>query len=218
MNTRGALTLVFDDGYQAVYDHVLPLLAAYKVQAVFAIPLTPEQGKIAGEHIATSDAWIGAAKKYGHELAGHSITHTDLTKLSASALKSELATPAKKLSASTLVYPGGAHTKEVVEAAKKTYTAARTVKYGIETLPPKDMMRLRTINFTKKNFSVARANIHALRALLQNRWLIETYHMVSENTSPLSHSVLLNDLDAHLDFITSLPIRIATIRDVTNKL
>lgn len=212
MKNRGVITLVFDDGYQAVHDEVLPLLAQYNVRAVFAVPTKIDT--IAGEKVAPHSAWLSAAKKYDHEIAAHSVHHNNLTTLSDSDLLEELKNPAHELSAKTLVYPGGAHNDHVVDAAKKFYTAGRTVLHGLESLPPANPMRLHTINFTKKNFSVVRANIHALRACIQNKWLIETYHMVSPQTSELKHSVLLSDLDAHLDFITSLPISIKTIQEV----
>jgi len=214
MKKRGLITLVFDDGYQTVYDEVLPLLAFYNIHAVFAVPLQPKDSEIVGEKIAPVQDWIIAAKKYGHEIAAHGITHTSLTSLSHDELTGELNTPAHQLEATTIVYPGGAHNDHVVASAKQFYTAGRTVLHGLETIPPKNTMRLQTINFTKRNFSVLRANIHALRAWGQNKWLIETYHMVSKNVSPLTHSVLIDELDAHLDFITSLPVRIATIRDI----
>ncbi|MDA1169494.1 MAG: polysaccharide deacetylase family protein [bacterium] len=213
MKNRGVITLAFDDGYQAVYDEVLPLLAFYNIHAVFAVPLTPKDNVIAGEPIAHANKWLAAAQKYGHEIAAHSIHHADLTALSQSELKHELEDPSAELSTKTIVYPGGAHNDHVITSAKNFYTAGRTVLHGLETLPPKDVMRLHTINFTKKNFSVLRANIHALRAFVQNKWLIETYHFVSKKSSPLKHSTLLADLDAHLDFITSLPISIKTIQE-----
>ncbi len=218
MKNRGAITFVFDDGYKKVYDEVVPLLAFYNVKAVFAIPLQPEGNAIAGESIASYTQWLKTGKKYGHEIAAHSVTHANLTKLSATERTNEIQKPATELTATTIVYPGGAHTDQVIEQAKKFYTAGRTVLHGVETLPPKDAMRLRTINFTKKNFSVARANIRALQAFIQNKWLIETYHMVSKEVSPLSHSVLLDELDAHLDFVTSLPVRVATIKEMTTSL
>lgn len=212
MKSRGAITLVFDDGYQTVYEEVLPLLASYNVRAVFAIPLSPKT--IEGEKVAPTQEWLAAAKKYGHEIAAHSVSHASLTTLSAKELQKELKLPSQELQATTIVYPGGAHNDSVIAEAKKIYSAGRTVLHGMETLPPKDVMRLSTMNFTKKNFSVARANIRALQAFIQNKWLIETYHMVSKEISPLTHSVLLDDLDAHLDFITSLPIKIAPIREL----
>ena len=214
MKSRGAVTLVFDDGYREVYNLVLPLLARYGVHAVFAVPLNPIDGKISGHAVASVQDWQKAAKKGGHELAAHGISHTSLVSLSPTELAKELQEPQKFLSATTIIYPGGAHNDEVVSLANNYYTAGRTVLYGLETLPPKDPMRLHTINFTKRNFSVVRANIHALRAFLQNKWLIETYHFVSDRPSSLMHSTLLSDLEDHVQFIASLPIRIGTIKEI----
>lgn len=214
MKTRGAITLVFDDGYKAVYKEVLPLLRKYNIRAVFAVPLRVANNSIEGEELASYEEWLSAAARDGHEVAAHGITHTSFTKLVPNELTQELLEPAATLRTATLVYPGGAHDDRVINEAKKQYTAARTVLFGINSLQPQDPMRLRTINFTKKNFSVARANIRALQALVQNKWLIETYHMVSNQKSQLTHSVVLDDLKAHLNFITSLPIRIATIEEI----
>lgn len=215
MKTRGVITFVFDDGYKAVYDEVLPLLAKYSVRAVFAVPLEPKGSTIEGQKISSPEKWKQVGKKYGHEIAAHGITHKNLTKLSDTALSEELMAPATTFNATTLVYPGGAFDARVQAEAKKVYSAARSVLFGLETLPPKHMFALKTLNFTRKNFSVARANMYALLAFLQNKWLIETYHMVSSQPSALTHSVLLSDLESHLDFITSLPIAIKTIKEVT---
>ncbi len=214
MKTRGAITFVFDDGYQAVYEHVIPLLREYGIRAVFAVPLRVSKGTIEGENITAYQDWLASAARDGHEIAAHGVTHTSFTELSDIELTQELADPAETLRTSTLVYPGGAYDDHVVHSAQRYYKAARTVLHGLNELTPEDPLRLRTINFTKRNFSVARANIRALQALLQNKWLIETYHMVSKETSSLTHSALLDDLDAHLDFVTSLPIRIAIIEEL----
>lgn len=214
MKTRGAITFVFDDGYADVYRDVLPLLRHYNVRAVFAVPLRPENGNIENEAIASHQEWLSAAARDGHEIAAHGVTHSSFTTLSDIQLTKELSEPAETLRTSTLVYPGGAHNDHVVHSAQRYYKAARTVLYGLNDINPQDTMRLKTINFTKRNFSVARANFHALRALFQNKWLIETYHMVRKDASTLTHSALIDDLDAHLDFITSLPICIATIEEI----
>lgn len=212
MKTRGAITLVFDDGYRAVYNEVLPVLREYGIRAVFAVPLASTP--IEGQAITPYQDWLAAAARDGHEIAAHGITHTSFQALSDSKLAQELLEPSTTLRTSTLVYPGGAHDDRIVAAAKIQYRAARTVLHGFNTMKPADLLRLRTINFSKRNFSVARANIHALRAFFSNKWLIETYHMVSNSPSTLTHSVVLEDLISHLDFVTSLPLRITTIEEM----
>jgi len=75
-------------------------------------------------------------------------------------------------------------------------------------------MRLKTYNFTRRNFSVAKANLLASWAYLSNTWLIETYHLIDDNETTYDHTVTLRDFTKHLSFITKLPINIATIDQV----
>ena len=214
MSTQGAFTLVFDDGYTDVFNEVIPLLEKYGIRAVFAVPLSPPDGHIENEEIESIQRWQDVAKKYGHELAAHGVTHANLTTLSKNELSKELEAPARQLDSTTLVYPGGAYDEDVIAEAKKIYRAARTVQFGLETLPPENCFKLKTLNYTKNNFSLVRANMYALLAYVQQKWCIETFHMVRSAHSNMNHFVSLSDLDAHLDFLTSIPVRIATMQEV----
>lgn len=213
MTKRGAVTFVFDDGYQHVLDDVVPLLEQHEMHGVFAVPLDPTAVEITEDvPVATVQSWQSAARR-GHELAAHSISHVDLTTLDGIDLIQELAVPADVLEAETLVYPGGAHNDDVRREAATHYRSARTVEWGMESLPPRDPMQLRSFNFTRRNFSVWRANLLVLLAWVTNRWLIETYHVV-DGDSRAVHSVALADLTRHLAFVKRLGIPVRTIREV----
>lgn len=214
MKSRGIITLVFDDGYKDVYEQVVPLLNFYNIKAVFAIPLTPEHSKVSGHAVADVAAWKAIAKRDGHELAGHGTSHNSFTGMPESQLDEELQQSHLVTGATTLVYPGGAYNSHVINATKKYFASARTVKFGLESIPPKKPFELKTIDYTKKNFSLLKANAYAVKAYLQNKWLIETFHMVSSKYSSLKHFVYLNDLESHLDFVTSLPVQIKTISQI----
>jgi peptidoglycan/xylan/chitin deacetylase (PgdA/CDA1 family) len=215
MKTRGAITLVFDDGYQCIFDHVVPYLNQKNIPAVFAIPLENKRlSTTEGKPTILWEKWL-PLKKQGHEIAAHSITHTDLTTLSAKELEKELKEPSQALGATTVVYPGGAVNDTVVATAQRYYHAGRTVQRGLETVPPANPLQLRTLNFTQRNFSALRANMWALSAALTGRWLIETYHLVEENPTTL-HSVPLLDFMAHIRFIKKLPVTIDTIQKFTS--
>ena len=211
---RGRITFTFDDGYEAVYQNALPLLEKYKFPGVFAIPLNYQKVELT-EHAAIRpwQKWL-EIKNRGHEIAAHSVNHISLTHRSPIDLDIELKEPKEKLGATTLVYPGGAFDEAVVEATKKYYSAARTVVRAFEGIPPDNNFHLKSYNWTRRNFSVGKANLLALWAYLTNSWLIETFHMVDDNDTRLVHTVRTQDLDKHLQFVSKLPIHVKTISQV----
>lgn len=212
--TRGVITLVFDDGYEAVYNSVVPLLRRYRTPAVFALPLNSKKLEATEQHkIKPWQEWQHLRDE-GHELAAHSVTHTNLTKLSDEELRVELKNPSITLQTTTLIYPGGAFDDRVAHSAASYYIAARTTQRGFETLPPQNSLQLKTFNFTRNNFTVLKANVFALWACITNSWLIETYHMINENDREMIHTVRTHKFAKHLQFINKLPVKIQTIQDV----
>lgn len=217
MKSRGIISFVFDDGYEAVWHHVVPLLDKYEVPGVFALPLNGEKiGQETGAQIRPWQEWQELNPR--HEIAAHGINHRDLTTLTSTQLMEELQKPAETLHATTLIYPGGAHNQEVVAQARKIYTAARTVKRGLETIPPPDVLQLRTFNFSQRNFSILKANTLAFWAYLTNSWLIETYHIVDTQPHRDIHSLILNQFAKHLNYVARLPVKVKTIKEVTTSL
>ncbi len=215
---RGVITFVFDDGYEAVFKHVVPLLNERKLPGVFAIPLeTDELVKTTGQRFVPWQQWL-PLREGGHEIAAHGITHSDLTTLSSEQLQQELQRPAEALGATTLVYPGGAHDERVAKAVQTQYQAARTVQHGFESLSPQHPWQLKTIDYTQRNWSLLKANLRVAWAWLTNSWLIETYHLVyptldgvDSPESTLHHSVPFAEFARHVAFIQKMPIAVKTI-------
>ena len=215
MTPRGIVTLVFDDGYQHILQNVIPLLDHYKIPAVFAIPLEKNILQQESDHqLADLTTWQQALHNSPHELAAHSVTHRDLTTVTATELEHELQTPAQALPATTLIYPGGAQNDTVIAATKKYYSAARTVQKGFNHIPAKNPLQLKTYDFTRHNFSVTKANLLALYAFLTNSWLIETYHIVSDQDTTNTHVVSQKGLEKHLQILQNLPVSTKTINQV----
>lgn len=221
MVKRGIVTLVFDDGYRAVFERVLPLLRRHGIRAVFAVPVdTALLERTEDAPVAPLAEWKRVCVADGHELAAHGVTHAALPTLSDADLSHELTAAREATDASTLVYPGGAHDSRVVNAARLLFHAARTVHPGFEQLPPQDPLTLHSFVSTRENFATWRWNLRALWAWLTNRWLIETHHNVAFGNGAWStghrkrHTIPLEALERHLRFLRWLPIRIATIRDV----
>lgn len=213
MTHRGAITFTFDDGYTEVFKTVPALLEKYNFKGVFAVALNHEKIEYTEKRPVTPwQKWIKLRQR-GHEIAAHSLNHVNLTKPNAAELEKELKEPQEKLGATTLVYPGGAFSDKISNAAKKYYMAGRTVIHGFEKIPSQNPMQLRSYNWTRNNFSVAKANLLALWAYLTNSWLIETFHMVSDSDTELVHTVKSIDLDKHLHFVAKLPLYVRTIQE-----
>lgn len=218
MKSRGKISLVFDDGYASVYEHVVPLLNDLNMPGVFAVPLsTTSLERSLNRTFTPWTTWVDI-KKNGHEIAAHSETHTDLTQCAPDSLIRELSEPERLLGSTTIVYPGGGHNDSVKKEAKQYYKAGRTVLHGFEAIPPKDPMALKTYNFTRNNFSATKANLLAMWAYATNSWLIETYHIVDDNEHEHIHAVSLQELIKHLRFISRLPVEVVTIQDITKDL
>lgn len=214
--TRGLVSLVFDDGYEEISDRVLPLLATLGIRAVFAVPVDT-RAVAASERapVLSLETWKARCSEGEHELAAHGVTHRALTELSDDDLLRELRESADRTSATTLVYPGGAHDARVRRAAATVFRAARTTDWGFESSPPADPYRLRAVSATRANVSLSKWNLFAIACRLTNRWLIETYHRVTDDAEP-RHAVRFPLLEAHLAFLVRHRFRIATIRDVVS--
>lgn len=214
ISDRGCVSLVFDDGYTAIYSQVVPLLEHFGLPGVFAVTIDQDNiERSEGLPVTPWQTWLTLGQR-GHEIAAHSVTHADLTQLAPKQLDDELRRPSALLNSTTLVYPGGAYNAEVLERARVYYRAARTVSRGFEHLPPKKPWQLKSYNFTGRNFTAIRANAFALNAWLTNRWLIETYHLISDGDLSNPHSVSLRAFTAHLRFLSRLPIAVLTIDQV----
>ncbi|TSC71909.1 MAG: hypothetical protein G01um101438_856 [Parcubacteria group bacterium Gr01-1014_38] len=212
--SRGILTLVFDDGYQEVFDQVLPLLQQHGIRATFAVPVETERvAQPEGVTIASLGAWKDACRREGHELAAHGVTHRPLTVLNDAELERELQESRAATGATTLVYPGGTFDDRVKRSAARMFRAARTTAWGIESLPSRDPYALRTLTATGKNFHWWKFFPRELQSMLINGWTIETFHRVTERPTHL-HDVSLRDFARHLAWLRHLPLRIATIREV----
>lgn len=217
MHKRGVVTIVFDDGYKAVYEKVLPWLRRLEVPAVFAVPIEGEKLEKTEERAVTPwTEWL-KIKAEGFEVASHTVSHHNLTLLDEKQLEEELSISQKMLEAATVVYPGGAVDDRVAQAASQYYQAGRTVHHGFEELPPAEPMRLKSYNYSRNNFSVPKANLLAGYAWSRNKWLIETYHLVDDDENKMVHSVKLSEFVRHIKFLRRLPVELKTIGQVISK-
>lgn len=210
---QGACSLVFDDGYKETLVNVLPILKKYKIKATFAFTLKPEILEKETNFPCASPLIAQKIKKLGHEIASHTISHKNLTHLKPKEIKNELAHSQKILEAQTIIYPGGKWNKQVITQAKKYYLAGRGVKEGLNNIPPDNFYRLKS-SVLRQNTKWLLLNLLARKAHYQNKWLIESYHLVSEKEKNYRFTVSLQDFEKHLKKLIDLNLWIAPLGTV----
>ena len=126
------IVLTFDDGYPSMYRTAFPLLKEFGFKGTFFL----HTAKINTEN-GLSTAMILEMSTQGMEIGSHTISHPDLTKISASRLKQELISSKQFLEkllgkpVQSLAYPSGSYNGRVLSATGNAgYLGAVTTQYG----------------------------------------------------------------------------------------
>lgn len=212
---RGACSLVFDDGYKETLVNVLPILKKYNVKATFAFATNP-QAIEKTEKIPCASLEIAAkVKNLGHEIASHSVNHVNLKNTSDVDLEKELKESQQILKAKTIVYPGGAFDKRVIETAKKYYFVGRGVEEELNHIPPIDFFSLKSF-VPHQGTNWNDLNKEAKRAARKNLWLIEAYHLVASRQTGYRFTVTPQMFEEHLQKLIELNLWIAPLGTIGN--
>lgn len=127
-----SVVVTLDDGYEDAYTNAFPILKKYGMPGSFAIVtgFVGRPGYVTKQNVLDMDAG-------GMEIVSHTVTHVDLTKVSADQLERELkeskVTLEKWLGKDVyaFVYPSGRFNRRVEDAVKKAgYLFARTTQAG----------------------------------------------------------------------------------------
>lgn len=142
---RRLVALTFDDGYASVREHALPALAPYGWRAT-VLPVSDYVGR---DNVWPSQpsfvprapllSWEGLAELagLGWEIAAHTKTHPDLTRLDDDALEAEVVDGAARLEqhlgrpVKTFAYPYGKLNPRVRAAVQRRYDGACSTAMGL---------------------------------------------------------------------------------------
>lgn len=86
-SAKGIITITFDDGYRTTYDNAYPVLKGLGLRANIAVNPEPIDG---GWSDYLTLSMLNELNGAGWSIVSHSVTHADLTKLTASQLDREL--------------------------------------------------------------------------------------------------------------------------------
>lgn len=139
------VALTFDDGFENVFDHALPLLDAQGFTGLVYL-VADKLGKwndwelphgFVRERLM-DDAQVREWLAAGHQIGAHTLTHPHLTQLSRSEAREEISASRKKLEdrfgvpVTHFCYPYGDHDDAIVGLTEEAgYATATTTKAGV---------------------------------------------------------------------------------------
>lgn len=146
------IVLSFDDGYRSMYTTAYPILKDFDYQGVFFL----YNSKIDTDS-GLSKEMVEEMVAGGMEIGSHTLSHPDMTKISAAKLKKELEDSQRLLSelvgspVLTLAYPAGRYNEKVIKATEEAgYLAAVTTEYGSASIN-QNPLRLKRVRINKSD-------------------------------------------------------------------
>lgn len=215
------ISITFDDGWESAYSAGLPTMQKYGVKTTQYI--------LAGEF--NNPAYLSmdqthALQDAGHEIASHTMTHPNLTKLSDKDLNFQLVKSKKILEKEfgpikDFASPLGEHNGKTVANIKKSYRSDRNTAGDPAEVGPEDVN-------TKDNFNqydiiayTVRANtpleyIDNLITYAQahNAWVVLTYHQIDNNSNTEEYSVSPAAFEAQMKLLYERQIRMQMMGQV----
>ncbi len=186
---EGMVSITFDDSWRSQYTSALPVLEAAGVKATFYLTTEPVAK---GWRAFLTPMQIMEIATKGHEIAGHTVRHRDLTHLSASALTEELVTSKTYLEKLTGVavksfaYPYGRETRKVQSAVETDgYASGRGVYSGLMNAPTTELYSLRSLMPTVLT-PISRIKTAIDGAKEKKQWLILTFHLIDSSRTVCS--------------------------------
>jgi peptidoglycan/xylan/chitin deacetylase (PgdA/CDA1 family) len=232
--TRGIVSVTIDDGYENAYTNALPILQQYNVTATFYI-ITAEQTNPDDVPNYMTDAQVLDLYAAGHELASHTVTHPDLTTVSASQLTTELqqsqatlasligctpGAPPTSTCIPDLAYPDGAYNQTVATAAAQYYSLIRGIEPAFNTRDYTNFLDIKTQSVDNTT-SVAQVEAWIQEAYVQKTWLVLIYHEVADTpTYPEDalYTTSIADFTSEMSYIHSLGIAAESVQQAASEI
>jgi len=208
--SRALVSLTFDDGWKSVREKALPILQQYKAPATGYIltgmvGLYPEYMNLADlRHLAEA----------GHQIASHSVKHSDLTKSRSRAVRREVRDSKEFLEKNGFgpildwASPYGYSNTASTEAVKAIYRSQRSAQSGFNSKDDFDVYALKVQNIVLST-TAAEVQSWVEQAVRDKTWLILLYHEVDTNDH--EYSTTPAQLESHLQIIKESGATIVTV-------
>jgi peptidoglycan/xylan/chitin deacetylase (PgdA/CDA1 family) len=181
------VSLTFDDG-DADNFQILPVLASNQLSATWYIV----SGFI-GTPGYMSEAQLAALHEAGHEIGGHSLSHTKLTEVRGADLGREVCQDrlnllARGFEVRSFAYSYGHYDSEAQQAVRDCgYNSARIVTGGPEGIPPTDAFALKAMPYIVTDVRLPKMQRYVSQvADAGGGWVIFVFHHICDDCDQYS--------------------------------
>lgn len=214
--TRGYVSLDFDDGWESQYENVLPILQEAGIKSTFYIITRTAKEDWVNYMSATQ---VKELQKLGHDVEAHTVTHPNLSKMDPKDARFEIVQSKTYLEGlldkkvTMLAYPYGNFDSSTIDTLKEAgYLGARTVFKGVNT-PDTDPYKLHAFSVDESTSFLAVKELID-KAIETNGWVILTFHQVEkDSTGKEVYSVTPEFLGKIVNYIQHSKIEIITDRE-----
>jgi peptidoglycan/xylan/chitin deacetylase (PgdA/CDA1 family) len=218
---RAIVSVTFDDGWANQYQNAYPVITQLGIQSTFYI--------ISGELTDQPDYMSGVQVKNlfasGNEIASHSVTHPDLTTVTATKLQNEMANSQTTLQnligapVTDFAYPFGAYNGNTIAVGNQYYASQRSVNGGLNTRDNLDVTQLK-IHEIDSNISQAQVKAWIDEAIATNSWLILCYHEIATSPSAPDDALYTTqpgDFTSEMNYLKSTGVSTQTVKQALSE-
>ncbi len=211
------VTLTFDDGTVG-QEEAASVLSSYELKGTFFV----NSGRVGYDENYLDRSQLSLMAAQGHEIGGHTVSHADLTTLTADDAMREVCNDRVALTdmgftVKSFAYPFGA-TSSVVEQILEDcgYNSGRSIASlkspprscsscpTAETIPPADPYRIRTNASVKSDTTLSMLKAYVTQAEDDNGgWVPLVFHHICSGCNP--YSISLADFTAFADWLSKRP-------------
>jgi len=212
------VSVTFDDGWESVYRHGAPILSKYQ------IPTT--QYILSGQfdhYSYLSQEQVLSLQKAGHDIQSHTITHSDLKRVSDEQLTQEL--EQSKRDISTLIgttttdfaSPLNSYDERTLREIKQHYRSHRTTVASVDQPTDKDFNLKSNFNqweivafSVRRNTTAQQIENYLKEAAKRNAWAVLVYHEIDAESSSY-YAVTPQEFDAQMKTVKNSGLQITTM-------
>lgn len=210
---RGMVSITLDDGWPSQFTVARPALNARGIPATYYLVTEGIRNGWSG-YVTVPQVQTLVAE--GNEIGAHTMTHRDLTTLSASEVETELRDSQAWLKTQfglqavpSFASPYGAYNANVLATLQQYYGSHRTVNGG-ENFKDSNVLQLRAYD-VHSGISVATVRTWIDAAAADGSWIILTFHQFVSGTPTQSTEINLGNFEAILDYVQTKNLQPVTV-------